>query len=667
MLKNKFGNADPKKIKDNLRLLETAKGYYDSLANVRGQAITNRQMLQGIQYTSEELDSIDQQGRLPITQNIIAQMMTNLRGQYLSTSGQPVAVARKKDAASEGKLMSLAIEHAIEINNDTENDTKQFVKLATAGLICSRVDFDYISDRDREDIISQNINIHTLFFTPVVDDGGIENIDMIGTICEDSIDGVIVSFAKNEKDAEFIKEIYRVNGRDNGYHSLDEWSAYNDMQNADKFTNMDFYISNDYNKCRFYEVWTKERRMVIRYHDTANGTRGVSEYSMEEIALINSQRIEQAVAAGMNPEDAKLINAKERWEFCWMYRYITPTGHILAEGMSPFKHQSHPYILAFYDIYDGKIQPMVSNVVPMQRYINNLSMQMDFMMGNGAKGMVIADKALFEEAGITERDFQKAYTSFNKALFVNVPQGKRIEDLVKQFYAQANLAPAMTIYQNFISMMQQIMGVNQAIQGQAAASGTPAARYAQETANAQLNSKPILDCFAKFKKRKYTKILKLIQQYYDEDMYVEVGGKKNITVVGDESDIDYDLTITQEQTTSNYAVTEDDKLFQFALQGMIAPKMYFQLSKAGYAEEALELLKQQEEEMKQAQMAAQQMPMEENMQGMSEEDIQAMQQMMPQEDSEIENEEPIPDREDIPQAGEDREENALLLQQLLNR
>ncbi|MBR1770071.1 MAG: hypothetical protein IJ748_06410 [Bacteroidales bacterium] len=678
-LRNAYGNNDGDNTRgDNINLLRLCKEYWDGLYNIRLEAKNNRKMLHGYQWTHAELQAIKNQGRRAITHNIISQIMANLTGQYLASKGQPIAIARKRESAQNGKMMSLAIEHCIDINHDSQQDTKQFVRLATAGLICSRIDFGYINEKDRCDIITQNINPHTLFFTPLVDDGTKDNIDLIGTICEDSIDGLIVSFAKDGDDADFIKEIYNTDTDTEKSFLLRNYASLS-AQNSSRIDNMDFFLTEENSLCRYYEVWTKERRLTVRYHDTANGFLGTTDLSLHDIDLINQERIMQCVTNGLDPQEAKLINAEQRYEFVWHYRFITPQGYILQEGDSPFKHQKHPYVLSFFDVMDGQIHPVISNITELQREINHLYMQADFMNGNGAKGILFFDKKLFASSGISSDDIKRGWSSFNAAFGVDVPQGKTLDGLIRQFYTTGNVQPILNLYANNVSMAQQIIGVNQAIQGQAPKSGTPSSRYAQETANAQLNSKPFIEAMAEFKLKKYRKMLSLIQQYYDRERYLEVAGKENLSFNPDINDIDFDLSITQEITAANYSVTEDDKLFELVRQGFLPFDMYCELSHNGFAKQALELIKQRQQEQASQQSMLSQAPSPQSPSPLPDALLSGLQNLPAQEQSEEEpayaeeeddndtSEQENPPQQDNRLDERQREEQLRLLQQFLNK
>ncbi len=594
-------------LQKNIKILWRAKDYWDALDKVRREGMINRQMLQNIQWTAEELQALERENREPITHNIIMQMVNNLKGQFLSTKGQPVAVARKQDSALQGKMMSLGLEHAMEVNDDTEKDLNNFVNLLTYAFAVSRTDFGYISERDKADAIIENVNFNLMFFTPILDDGNINKIDMIGQICEDTIDGIIINFAHTKAEADKIKEIYNYQKDDRKldryYSHIDKMFGVTNEQNDSRFQNMDFFYSDQEERCRYYEIWTKERRFIVRYHDTLTGEIGVSEKTLSEIEGINAQRIEQCIGAGIDPQQAKLIYAKERYEWIWRVRFLTPSGYCLLEKDSPFAHQGHPYTVCTYQCVDGKIHALLSDIVPLQRILNKLWMIIIFQIGHAAKGLLVYDKKLLQNSGVSEEDFRYAWSTFDQALGLNVPSDKKLSDLVYQFYSQTSITPVMGLFQQLTQEIQTIMGVNMAIQGQSPSSSTPASRYAQETENSMLNSRPLLDCFANYRKKKYNKVAKLLKQYYDQEDWMLVAGRENIQYKEDVNDLDYDITITQEITTSNYSITEDDKLFNMTLQGMIDPQMYFELSHAGYSKQALELIKQRQTEQQQQMQA----------------------------------------------------------------
>ena len=284
-LRDKYGNSNKEQISENLDLLWMCKDYWDGLDYVRRQRRRNRDFRNGRQWTPKEYAAIMRNGTNPIIQNYISLMVRNLMGQFIINKGNPVAIARKEESSDEGKMMSLALEHVMEVNDDDIKDRDMLEDLMLGGIACCRIGYGWLSNRDIDDVKTTNVNINRLFFNTDIDESTLSNIDVVGLICDDSINGMIVNFADTKDDENFLKEIYG-QSRDKKYYQ-NRYSAYAD-QNTKKLDNIDFLTTDDDRKCRYYEVWTRERRMIVRYHDTSNGQYGVSDLSIKELEEINN-------------------------------------------------------------------------------------------------------------------------------------------------------------------------------------------------------------------------------------------------------------------------------------------------------------------------------------------------------------------------------------------
>jgi hypothetical protein len=122
-----------------------------------------------------------------------------------------------------------------------------------------------------------------------------------------------------------------------------------------------------------------------------------------------------------------------------------------------------------------------------------------------------------------------------------------------------------------------------------------------------LNSKDLFERFVFYKKKKYTKILKLIKQYYKDEQFISVAGKDSVNFDPAKiEDVDFDLIISQSNNSPTYTMAETDRLYQMMIQGLIDIEDYLTVSSDPSSPKLLELIKQKREQMQQQQMQAQQ-------------------------------------------------------------
>jgi hypothetical protein len=150
--------------------------------------------------------------------------------------------------------------------------------------------------------------------------------------------------------------------------------------------------------------------------------------------------------------------------------------------------------------------------------------------------------------------------------------------------------------------MNDISGVSESMQGQRAASGTPARLYAQETQNASLNTKDYFSVFASFIKERDWKALKTIIQFYDEERKIALAGA-NYT---DEAMIynpdkaksaEVDVVMAKSPDSPVYRGMIEESLQQFVGAGLIDLKTYLKNSTLPFADNMLSDITQREDAM----------------------------------------------------------------------
>ena len=574
------------------RILTNCRTYWDSLRTIRDIRRLNRDFRNGKQWTAKEIEDIKSVGGMPITQNVCALLVRNMVGQYWTNKMVPVAIARKQKSAEESAMLSMAIERAIKLNNDDTKDARNLEELIQSGVACCRISYSWNAELNMNEIYTVNTNTNRLIFNPDIEDTALTNLHTIGEICDATMDDMICNFAKTKEDEAYIRQIYA--GWDNNFAVATD-------QNANKLDNLDFYVPNNNNTCRYYEVWQKEMKHVVKYHDYAFAKMGVSEYSTTELETINQKRLIAAAQAGIPANEVALIDYEEGNESVWTVKYIAWNGAILKESESPYLHGQHPYVLLLHTFIDGEIHPMLSDIIPQQKYMNRLIQMIDFAMGRAAKGVLLVPEECIPDDG-NFNDIAKRWSDFNGVIKTkSAPNGSRPEQIV------ANLTNfgAKEMFETQISLAQKIFGVNEAMQGQSPTAGTPASRYLQETQNASLNSKDLFEMFAKYKSQKYYKMMTLIKQYYTDKLYLAVSGRSN---TGNESvfdpdrvkNLDFDITVSSANNSPSYALMQEDQIQKYLDAGLIDLEMALSMSTSSFAPQLLEAVKKRKEEMQEA-------------------------------------------------------------------
>ncbi|MBE6298522.1 MAG: hypothetical protein E7088_08620 [Bacteroidales bacterium] len=495
-------------------------------------------------------------------------------------------------------MMSLAIEYVHDINEMNEVDASTMKAAMTSGVAVQRLEYGVNPALgNRVDVWAYNINPNRLFFNTSVEDARLWDITHIGEVMDMPIDDVIANFAHSKTDEENIKAIY---GNLSGITHGD----YRGLTEKRDFT---FYSPAQTDMCRVILGWRMESRKAVFYHDTLLGEWGyVTPQEKKDLAEINRMREREAKENGVLPEDVLKIEYADETERFWTYRYMTPDGYCLAKGRSPYWHGGHNYAVGFTNFVNGRLYNFIEQFIDQQRSINRTAMLIDFIRGTSAKGLLVVDEDAFDS--MTREEIVDEYVRYNGVLFVKPKQGVNVRDVIHQFNGAASTAGDYELLSLQLKLINEISGVNSAMQGQAPASGTPSSLYAQQVQNSSLNLKDLFAAMNSFRRRRDTKIMKMIQQYYSDSRYLDLAG-------GDYSEeakyynpqkvmnAEIDISIVDGNNSPAYQVLANDFLMQLFQAQAIDVKTMLENSSYPFASKILEAIKRNE----QAAMEQQQM------------------------------------------------------------
>lgn len=608
--------AEPKKYTE---LLYSAENAYSNLEGFRKRRQRAKHYLEGDQWCElmynpkdlfgqsmiKEEDYIRQDGRIPFKQNILSQLTTNIVGQYRKNPNKSNVVARARNKQDVSEMLSNAMQAALDVNTANELDAYELRELIVSGFSCGKVTYEWDSLRQVNDAKLRNCQPNMMFFsTPITDPRVDEDLSLIGEIHEMTLDEIYQFFAKTEADKARIRRIF---GDVSDTTMLRDYAS--GGLNGKQQENVSFFIPCDPNKFRVYEIWSKEYQDVMYVHDRANGSYTRTDFTEKEIDAINEARMEQGLLKGIPPEEVAMCIGEKRHEGIWYVHYLGPNGECLFESETPYAHGSHPYCLTLHPLLDGNVYGLIDNVIDQQRYINRLLALMDATIGASAKNLL----AVPESAVSDNMSFQEMVSEWSKtngAILFNDKNGLNLPQVIS---ATAINTDANSLLQLQLSLINQISGLNGALQGQAPKAGTPSSLYAQQAENSAINIADLMAVFGAYKKKRDKKVLQTIMQYYKEKRLILLSGsayKKAVDEYDPDmvTDVDAEVVVATSTDTPIYRQIQDNLLMQLAMANILPVEVMLENSSFQGADKIAEEVRRIKEQQQQA-LASQQAAM----------------------------------------------------------
>ncbi len=607
---------------ENVLLLQRCHNYWDALHDFRERRKRSRMYHRGLQWkdmvydtqTKEwltEEDYIKRQGKMPLKQNQIRQLIKNLIGQFLSDISKPAVISRIRDQQEVGEMLTNTMQYVLDINRRRIIDRDGMTEFLISGAVFQKVRYKYWPKYNREDVFFENRFVTQMFFNDNIKDPRLTDMDLIGEFYDVPLQKIIASFAKTKEHEETIKQIYSsVIPRNIGNIGISP------MLSATRTDSLDFYVTVGSDLCRVYEIWQQLVEKRLRCHDwlkakkytaTLDQKNTIDQINANRIAMalqqgvINELQAQQEIllaSQGLQTKIVPLITYEERNEEFWYVKYLTPNGYCLYESETVYQHKEHPYSILLYPLIDGEVWGFVEDIIDQQRYINRLIMLMDFMIGASAKGvLLVPEDAIPDDMDID--DIADEWHKFNGVIKLKLKAGVQIP---KQISSKATIPGVNELLSLQLKFINDISGVSQSIQGQRAPSGTPAKLYAQETYNASLNTKDYFESFADFQRERNWKVLKTIIQFYDEERKIALAGSnytEEAMVYNPEKaqNAEVDVVMTQSAESPVYRAVIEDSLQQFVSAGLISLEMYLKNSTLPFSDKLLTDIQNNKQQM----------------------------------------------------------------------
>jgi hypothetical protein len=245
---------------------------------------------------------------------------------------------------------------------------------------------------------------------------------------------------------------------------------------------------------RAIEVWTLESREILKCHDLKNAQYYFIPLPEHELIKQENKRRK----ASNQPE----ITTQWDIEEVWRCRWFSPMGDVLADYLSPYWHNSHPFVMKFYPLTDGEVHSFVEDVIDQQKYVNRLITLIDHIMGASAKGVLLfPDTALPE--GFTWNDIKRIWSATNGIIPYSPNHSG---DMPKQISTNATDIGAYEMLQIQMKLFEDISGVNNALQGKLSSSTIGAETFQRQIDNATIALADIFDTFNAFRTERNKKL-----------------------------------------------------------------------------------------------------------------------------------------------------------------
>ena len=599
--KQEITDSDPvleEERHSNMFLLEKCRQDWNSLYDFRTRRKRSRDYVRGKQWgdiitdpdsgeSITEEEYLMNQGSIPLKQNQIRQLMKNLIGQFRQSVTKSIVLSRHSGKGIEAEMMSYALEAVHQYNQTSELDARLFEEYGISGAIIQKLGYQYVKERDMEDIKIKNQNPAMMFYNSDVLDIRLTDLRRIGELHDLTLQELLSAFARNQKDVERLRSLYSDRSAEYFYNTTG--------LSADNVDNLDFYFPRNNFKCRVVEVWELKAGFRTYAHDYADGSYAIVPYTLDEIRNINEHRVQKGLAEGIALKDIPQIDARNKFEQFWWVKYLTPWGDLLYESETPYEHQEHPYTIRLYPLMDGEVWGFVEDIIDQQRYINRLIILLDRIISSSAKGVLMIPESAIGK--MSPEEWASEWTKVNGMIIYKDKPGAE-----KPFQISNNSTNvgAHELLQAQMQLLKEISGVHDAIQGMDSKSGTPASLYAQQAQNSTLNSTDYMMFFNSYQQARDYKILKLIKQYYKEPRYLAIAGgtyseEAKQFEPSKVKNMQFEIMISQAKDTPAYKALVEDTLKELLTAQLIDLDMYLESSGLPFAERLRESLRKRNE------------------------------------------------------------------------
>lgn len=434
----------------------------------------------GIRMSEEEF--IRRQGNIPLKNNLIRRLVRNVLGVFRNRLTLPRCAARDPRERRQASTVNLLLDYNRDFNRLDEVYARTMEEFLISGLAVHKK---WYGRRGRTcDCHTDLISPERFFFDTSSRDFRGSDVSIAGEVHDMAFDRLCTTFARNPEDVTGLAKAYGVNAA--------EARAV----------------------CRVYEVWERRHSMRLSCHDRETGKWFLTDPERyAAIARMNGRRVSQ----GREPMETTWI-----YDDVWRYSFLSPEGTVLSRGLSPYAHGGNPYVFKAYPYIDGEIHSFVSDILDQQKLTNRLISMYDWILRASAKGVLLFPEGSLPD-GVDINDVADEWSRFNGVIVFRPKAGVPLPQQISSKSTDIGITELLEIQ---MKMMEDISGVNGALQGKLDSTTMSGTLYDQQTRNSITALADLLRSFDDFIMQATAADVSNIRQFYSPARIESVIGRR---------------------------------------------------------------------------------------------------------------------------------------------
>lgn len=440
-------------------------------------------------YVTEE-EIMRAQGRIPLKNNLIRRLVRNVLGVFRNRYSGPKYDVHDAVDMIPAETMRTLLSHNAETNRMVELYARTMEEFLISGMCVHKKWFGrkgHLSDCWTDVVQPDN------FF---VDSSGRDfrgwDIQLIGEIHDMSFQELTATFAESKERVNLLRKCYE------------------DTETGAMRRN-----------CRVWEVWERCHPERWHCHDQATGRCWKVDDGKAPLLIMEENKRREALGI-------PLIKTQWFMDDEWRWCFLTPEGVVIDSGKAPYKHGSHPYIFKAYPFINGEIHSFVSDILDQQKFTNRLISMYDWILKSSAKGVLLMPEgALPAETDLDS--ISEEWSRFDGVIVFKAKPGTPMPQQISSNCTDIGITELLNIQ---MKMMEDISGVNGALQGKLESNSMSGTLYDQQTRNSLTALADLMMCFEDFISQCTAVDASNIMQFYSRDRIDKIAGKYPTAING---------------------------------------------------------------------------------------------------------------------------------------